>query len=214
MRERPLGVWPGRSRMRMTVASALLSTGLALGLVAGSPAMAAENATLSLRKAIAAPDGFADVCNRYDWACAAGSKGQVRGKALLSLAREVNNAINHQYRQVTDRSQYGTEEVWALPTSSRGGDCEDFVLAKKHSLIEAGVAPGRLLIATVLDRRRALHAVLVLRTEEGDFVLDNLNNRVKGWQETGYSFLRMQNPDAPHRWNAVFKGGMFDRART
>lgn len=214
MRERPLGVWPGRSRMRMTVASTLLSTGLALGLVAGSPAMAAENATLSLRKAIAAPDGFADVCNRYDWACAAGSKGQVRGKALLSLAREVNNAINHQYRQVTDRSQYGTEEVWALPTSSRGGDCEDFVLAKKHSLIEAGVAPGRLLIATVLDRRRALHAVLVLRTEEGDFVLDNLNNRVKGWQETGYSFLRMQNPDAPHRWNAVFKGGMFDRART
>ncbi len=214
MRERPLGVWPGRSRMRMTVASTLLSTGLALGLVAGSPAMAAENATLSLRKAIAAPDGFADVCNRYDWACAAGSKGQVRGKALLSLAREVNNAINHQYRQVTDRSQYGTEEVWALPTSSRGGDCEDFVLAKKHTLIEAGVAPGRLLIATVLDRRRALHAVLVLRTEEGDFVLDNLNNRVKGWQETGYSFLRMQNPDAPHRWNAVFKGGMFDRART
>ena len=214
MSERPLGVWPGRSRMRMTVASTLLSTGLALGLVAGSPAMAAENATLSLRKAIAAPDGFADVCNRYDWACAAGSKGQVRGKALLSLAREVNNAINHQYRQVTDRSQYGTEEVWALPTSSRGGDCEDFVLAKKHSLIEAGVAPGRLLIATVLDRRRALHAVLVLRTEEGDFVLDNLNNRVKGWQETGYSFLRMQNPDAPHRWNAVFKGGMFDRART
>ena len=214
MRERPLGVWPGRSRMRMTVASALLSTGLALGLVAGSPAMAAETATLSLRKAIAAPDGFADVCNRYDWACASGSKGQVRGKALLSLAREVNNAINHQYRQVTDRSQYGTEEVWALPTSSRGGDCEDFVLAKKHSLIEAGVAPGRLLIATVLDRRRALHAVLVLRTEEGDFVLDNLNNRVKGWQETGYSFLRMQNPDAPHRWNAVFKGGMFDRART
>lgn len=214
MSERPLGVWPGRSRMRMTVASTLLSTGLALGLVAGSPAMAAENATLSLRKAIAAPDGFADVCNRYDWACAAGSKGQVRGKALLSLAREVNNAINHQYRQVTDRSQYGTEEVWALPTSSRGGDCEDFVLAKKHTLIEAGVAPGRLLIATVLDRRRALHAVLVLRTEEGDFVLDNLNNRVKGWQETGYSFLRMQNPDAPHRWNAVFKGGMFDRART
>ena len=214
MSERPLGVWPGRSRMRMTVASTLLSTGLALGLVAGSPAMAAETATLSLRKAIAAPDGFADVCNRYDWACAAGSKGQVRGKALLSLAREVNNAINHQYRQVTDRSQYGTEEVWALPTSSRGGDCEDFVLAKKHSLIEAGVAPGRLLIATVLDRRRALHAVLVLRTEEGDFVLDNLNNRVKGWQETGYSFLRMQNPDAPHRWNAVFKGGMFDRART
>lgn len=56
--------------------------------------------------------------------------------------------------------------------------------------------------------------MLVLRTEEGDFVLDNLNNRVKGWQETGYSFLRMQNPDAPHRWNAVFKGGMFDRART
>lgn len=191
---------------------AVALTIIAAGVSYTAPAHAAEGGTLTPRKAIAAPDGFGDVCSRYDWACAAGRKDRVDGSDLLALARGINRAINTRYRQITDRSQYGAEEVWSLPTASRGGDCEDFVLAKKQSLIAAGVAPGRLLIATVLDRRRALHAVLVLRTDAGDYVLDNLNNSVKSWQETGYSFLRMQNPEAPHRWNAVFAGGVFNRA--
>lgn len=196
--------------LRIMVAG--MAAAMAGGVVHPTPARAAEGGALTARKAIAAPDGFGDVCSRYEWACAAGRKDRVDGNDLMALARGINRAINTRYRQITDRSQYGAEEVWSLPTASRGGDCEDFVLAKKQSLIAAGVAPGRLLIATVLDRRRALHAVLVLRTDAGDFVLDNLNNSVKSWQETGYSFLRMQNPEAPHRWNAVFAGGVFNRA--
>jgi predicted transglutaminase-like cysteine proteinase len=72
-----------------------------------------------------------------------------------------------------------------------------------------GVAAERLLIATVLDRRQNPHAVLVLRTDRGDYVLDNLANRMMHWSDTGYTFLRMQNPKAPGQWVAVFAGGVF-----
>ena len=50
--------------------------------------------------------------------------------------------------------------------------------------------------------------MLVVRTDTGDFVLDNLTDRVLDWRKTGYTFLRMQNPQAPNRWSAVLAGGV------
>jgi predicted transglutaminase-like cysteine proteinase len=116
--------------------------------------------------------------------------------------------VNRQVRPITDRRQYRRDEHWALPTS-RGGDCEDFALLKKRELIALGVPADKLLIATVLDRKRQPHAVLVLSTLQGDYVLDNLTSRIKPWGQTGYSFLRMQDPRAPERWVAVLAGGIF-----
>jgi predicted transglutaminase-like cysteine proteinase len=61
------------------------------------------------------------------------------------------------------------------------------------------VSADRLLIAAVLDKKDKVHAVLVLRTEMGDYVLDNLTSRVLPWNTTGYAFLRMQDPNQPSR---------------
>lgn len=177
--------------------------------LSATAAFAGDMQHMPMKKAIAAPDGFADVCRRYDWACASGKAGSQDEGALLALAGKVNLAVNRAYRQVSDARQYGVEEFWALPTKARGGDCEDFALAKKLRLIKSGVAPGQLLLATVLDRKNAFHAVLVLRTASGDYVLDNLKNGIRRWEATGYSFLRMQDPKAPSRWTAVFAGGAF-----
>jgi len=177
--------------------------------LSASPAIGGDTQHMPMKKAIAAPDGFSDVCHRYDWACARGESPVTDERALLSLAGKVNLAVNRAYRQVSDARQYGVEEFWALPTKGRGGDCEDFALAKKLRLIEAGVAPGQLLLATALDRKNAFHAVLVLRTASGDYVLDNLRNGIRRWADTGYSFLRIQDPKAPSRWTAVFAGGAF-----
>ena len=167
---------------------------------------------LPSRKAIAAPAGFGGICARYDWACGRSGRSIHSMQAQLDLANTINVKINRQVRQISDRNQYGVEEVWALPTV-RGGDCEDIVLLKKQHLIQQGVAADRLLIATVLDRNRAPHAVLVLRLEAGDYVLDSLKNQIKPWHKTGYSFLRMQNPKAPQTWDAVMAGGMFDKRK-
>ena len=174
----------------------------------GSAANGPEDAFLQMKKPIAAPRGFASVCGRYDWACGGGTHASVAEADILKLARSVNRKVNAGFRQVTDSQQYGVQEVWALPTG-RGGDCEDFVLLKKLALMKQGVPGARLLIATVLDRHRSPHAVLVLRTGSGDLVLDNLGSQIKPWNETGYTFLRVQNPNQPSSWQAVFAGGIF-----
>ena len=75
-------------------------------------------------------------------------------------------------------------------------------------LIEAGLDPQSLLISTVLDRNRNAHAVLVMRTVQGDYILDNLRDEVKHWRQTGYTFLRMQDPADPRKWTAVIDGGI------
>ncbi len=164
---------------------------------------------IALQQNVAAPAGFEGVCSRYPWMCTTSGNRAPLGREALSVAGAVNSAINARVHEVSDQSQYKREEYWALPTAT-GGDCEDFALAKKHALIGKGIAPERLLVATVLDRKRAPHAVLVLRTDDGDYVLDNLTSRIKPWQDTGYTFLRIQSPKAPGEWLAVLAGGILN----
>lgn len=162
---------------------------------------AGGGAFLPVKQAAPAPEGAASLCRAYDWACAMGNRSAA-GAEVLKLAAKVNSAANAAVRPISDQRQFAVAERWSLPTA-KGGDCEDYALLKKQQLIAAGVSPDRLLIAVVLDRKRQPHAVLVLRTEMGDFVLDNLTKRVLPWQKTGYAFLRMQNPDNPAGWVSV-----------
>ena len=184
-----------------------LAVVVALG--SGLPAQAGNGFILST-KSVAAPKGFYGICDRYDWACARRAHGSrnFSHAELMALAERVNSSVNRSVREVSDKQQYRVEEVWALPTR-RGGDCEDFALLKKRELIRLGVSPDRLLIATALTKRREAHAILMLRTDAGDVVLDNLTSRIKPWRETGYSFLRMQDPEAPSQWRMLLAGGMF-----
>ncbi len=160
------------------------------------------------RQAVAAPSGSQDLCGRYRWACAHTGVLNMSDTQALRIAKSVNGAVNRGTRPISDHAQYGVAEFWTLPTS-RGGDCEDLVLLKKKALMAQGVSPDRLLIATVLDRNRSSHAVLVLRTAAEDYVLDSLVGSIKPWRATGYSFLKMQDPASPSHWKAIFSGGIF-----
>ena len=85
-----------------------------------------------------------------------------------------------------------------------GSQAKSAPLDAQFALIAAGISADRLLIAVALDRKRQVHAVLILRSDMGDFVLDNMTNRVLGWNQTGYTFLRMQDPRQPSRWVSTF----------
>ena len=174
-----------------------------------TPALSAAGVILP-RKSVAPPAGAVGLCERYAWACASHIQGEraLGADEILALGKRVNRSVNASVREVTDADQYGREEHWTLPTH-HGGDCEDFALLKKRELLGMGVAPEHLLIATALTETREAHAVLILRTGAGDYVLDNRRNEMLPWRETGYSFLRMQDPDAPARWRMVLAGGMF-----
>ncbi len=182
----------------------------ALAVLADARPAESAGAFMPPIRTVAAPAGFDGVCQRYAWACASSSKSErnLGEQEIIAMARQVNRRVNARVREVSDLSQYRLTEVWALPTA-RGGDCEDFALLKKLELMKRGVAPERLLIATALTETREAHAVLILRTSQGDLVLDNRTGAMKSWRDTGYSFLRMQNPKSKSRWQMVLAGGMF-----
>ncbi len=153
-----------------------------------------------------APAGFSGLCSRYAWACSNSSKGRITaGKTMLSMAKSVNAQFNRSIAPQTDQQAYGRREYWTLP--DRGvGDCEDYALAKQKALIEQGVPPNRLYLATVVGSPQDPHTVLVMRTDGGDYVLDNLSSRVKPWQATRYTFMKMQNSRDRRRWDTVLLG--------
>ena len=179
----------------------------AAALLVGAQAAFAKDAFLSSRMAVSAPAGASNLCGTYPWACQQSSAAIRVSGGQLDIAIRINRQLNRQVRSISDQSQYGRVEHWSLPTA-RGGDCEDFALIKKKRLIEAGLDPQMLLVSTVLDRNRNAHAVLVMRTAQGDFILDNLRDEVLHWRQTGYTFLRMQDPANPARWTAVIDGGI------
>jgi predicted transglutaminase-like cysteine proteinase len=95
------------------------------------------------------------------------------GRARLG---EINRAINLAVRPVSDMAQYGQLDVWASPLATliRGGDCEDYAIAKFVALRRAGVAPDDLRIVIMRDTVRGEdHAVAAARLDGRWLTLDN-----------------------------------------
>lgn len=98
-----------------------------------------------------------------------------QGLSLPKMASSVNNLMN-QKRYVTDKANYGKNDYWATPVEffKRGGDCEDFAIAKYTALRALGVPENRLRIAIVQDLQKNVpHAVLIVYTDQGPMLLDN-----------------------------------------
>jgi predicted transglutaminase-like cysteine proteinase len=114
---------------------------------------------------------------------------------------KVNQAVNKRVRPATDQDIYHKDEVWAYPVSY--GDCEDYVLLKRRVLIDKGIAPGNVLITVVRKPDGEGHAVLTLRTDRGDFILDNLNEDVLNWEATEYRYLKRQSSQHSGRWVTI-----------
>jgi predicted transglutaminase-like cysteine proteinase len=112
---------------------------------------------------------------------------------------EVNARVNRDVEAVTDMDHWGVAEKWSYPTDGKG-DCEDYALEKRRRLMEAGWPRQALLITVVRDRKGDGHAVLMVRTDRGDFILDNQEAKVKLWTETGYKFVKRQAEQSPNRW--------------
>ena len=111
----------------------------------------------------------------------------------------INHAVNRSVRSGYDSDVYGTDEFWTYP--ERGiGDCEDYVLEKRRRLHTAGISFSNLLITTVRQSNGDGHAVLTVRTDHGDFILDNLMPQVLSWRKTGYTYLKRQASYHPGRW--------------
>lgn len=121
---------------------------------------------------------------------------------------KINADVNREIIAVTDQDHWGMPEHWGYPDDGKG-DCEDFVLEKRRRLIKAGFPVQTLLITVVRDQKGDGHAVLTVKTDRGDFVLDNQVGKILAWKDTGYKFIKRQSDENPARW--VSLGGMDTR---
>jgi len=74
------------------------------------------------------------------------------------------------------------------------------VLLKRRVLMAARWPREALLITVVRDKQGEGHAVLTVKTDKGEFILDNQNEDILLWSETGYRFVKRQSQSDPDVW--------------
>ncbi len=119
-------------------------------------------------------------------------------KSWKDLVR-INKWVNDNVKPMTDLEHWGVVERWSYPNDGYG-DCEDYVLLKRKMLMQAGWPRQALLITVVRDIKGEGHAVLTVKTDKGEYILDNQEEQVMLWSDTNYRFVKRQSQHDPNVW--------------
>lgn len=143
-----------------------------------------------------APLGYQLMCLKSPQECKGGGKAKITVTTdVMATLKRVNSHVN---RTIKPRYDAPGADVWSASATS--GDCEDYVLAKRRALIKAGLPASSLRIAYVKTRKGEGHAILVVKTNGKDLVLDNLTATVKPLSQTGYRIISMSGAN-PRNWS-------------
>ncbi len=114
--------------------------------------------------------------------------GTLRGADPATQIEAVNQYMND-VTYITDKKNYGRDDYWATVSEflERGGDCEDYALAKYHSLIQLGFQPKQLRLVILYDENKHInHAVLAVAHQGAWKILDNQSQTVRNDDEISY----------------------------
>ncbi|HXF87204.1 MAG TPA: transglutaminase-like cysteine peptidase [Xanthobacteraceae bacterium] len=190
---------------RFSLAILGVSLGAALAVfpdAATTPVRAEQPLFVSVGNVASPPIGWAEFCAQHPGECrvrAGVPRDIVLTPRVWKELVRVNKWVNETIKPITDLEHWGVVERWSYPDDGYG-DCEDYVLLKRRMLIEAGWPREALLITVVRDKKGEGHAVLTVRTDRGEFILDNQHPEVLPWTETGYRFVKRQSQSDPNIW--------------
>ena len=185
-------------------AGAGLAAAIMLAALAGPAAQAANERPMfiSIGASSRAPIGWNEFCNENRSECNTRPM-EARDVVLTPTAWRdlvrINRWVNTKVKPLTDMEHWGVVERWSYPDDGYG-DCEDYVLLKRRMLMQAGWPRQALLITVVRDSRGDGHAVLTVKTDKGEFILDNQNEEILLWSETSYRFVKRQSQSDPNVW--------------
>ncbi len=187
----------------------VLTLGLGLALtLQSSAALSGSNANHMVTTGrTSQPIGHYNYCKQYRSDCqirSSDTKAPRLTQERWDQLVEINAFSNNTIAPYTDQEIYNTEEHWAYPENY--GDCEDYVLMKRHMLMQRGWPASSLLITVVRQPNGDGHAVLTVRTDRADFILDNLQGQVRHWTETPYTYLKRQDIKHSGRWATIQDG--------
>ncbi|HEY8567253.1 MAG TPA: transglutaminase-like cysteine peptidase [Beijerinckiaceae bacterium] len=151
------------------------------------------------RNGVAKPvAAWLDFCRRHADECAVNTAEPATVEltpATWNTIVSVNKRVNARIKPITDQLHWGIVDRWDFPDDG-AGDCEDFQLLKRKVLVERGLPRRALRITVVIDDQGEGHAVLMVRTDRGDYILDNKTNAVLPWAQTGYVFVKREGQDS------------------
>jgi predicted transglutaminase-like cysteine proteinase len=192
----------GRFKQSLKTVCFAAAAGVALLAVPASAASIDTASYAAVGDVTRTPIGWTEFCVEYKSECNTRPTTPrdvvLSPKAWTDLVR-VNAWVNEQIKPLTDMEHWGVVERWNYPTDGYG-DCEDYALAKRQMLIKAGWPREALLITVVRDKKGEGHAVLTVKTDKGEYVLDNQETEIQLWSKTGYRFVKRQSQSDPNKW--------------
>jgi predicted transglutaminase-like cysteine proteinase len=125
----------------------------------------------------------------------------------LAELNQINTIVNREVEPIGDEDHYriyeqGILNWWTYPDDGKG-NCNDYVLMKRKLLIEAGWPKAALLMTVVVDHHGDGHLILMVRTDRGDLILDNMREDIVPWDRTGYRFVKRQSALNPNDWVSI-----------
>lgn len=145
------------------------------------------------------PPGYAQFCGRHPELCQLPNGAQAQEQSVVALTPDVqkqlgqvNLRINRSVRAV---AQVGGIGYWE-PADT--GDCKTYSVRKMQALLEAGLPRQAMHIAILRTPQAEGHAVLTVDTDRGTYVLDNLSDVIRPWEQLPYTFWSREG--APGQW--------------
>jgi predicted transglutaminase-like cysteine proteinase len=154
---------------------------------------------------VLAPMAHTLFCLRYPSDCRV-RKIVFRGGAFKLTAERraelerVNAEVNRSIVPKRD-TEWLRGEGWLI--APKAGDCNDFAVTKRHELLARGWPERALLLSEVVTSWGEHHLVLVVRTNEGDLIADNLYPKIRNWVKAPYQWVRIQSPRSPNSWSSI-----------
>ena len=192
--------------MLKILAAAFLTT---VGLFSSAPAAdakpiarsGARPVTLAEGGYVLPPISFSKFCLDYPLECAGGAVRVHISPDRMATLEAVNRRVNGSIAPTPDTSRF---RFWALNVSH--GDCNNFAIQKRHELIQRGWPAGALALSVVKTPWGEGHLVVTVRTDVGDYVLDNLRAEVVDWRRAGYRWVMRQSERNPQFWVSLNGG--------
>lgn len=192
---------------------ALAVAGFAGAAQAKSPHM------MTLGAGARAPGAFIAFCSRQAEVCGPDAAAILKGaaapvapvaelvsaKQLMSTLVDVNGRVNQAIRPVKDAAG---PDRWSLPLAEgrNTGDCEDYALTKRQELLARGIDRSALNLAIATTPKGEVHAVLLVSTADGEYVLDNLDPVVRRWDDVPYRWSQRQVEGRTFQWAKIANG--------
>jgi predicted transglutaminase-like cysteine proteinase len=194
--------------VKVAIANSMLIAFVGCGAGAQPGALQASYAAVGPQTSV--PYGWVDFCSRRSEECNVQRLAAIDLRLTAKIWRvldRINRQVNDFIEPVSNLDHWGTIlDHWDYPVDGMG-DCKIYALYKRKLLLDEGFPRQALLMTIVRNLDGEGHAILTVKTDRGEFVLDNLSDEIRPWNATGYRFVKRQSQEDPNLWVSISNPG-------